>query len=310
MNGDGMSIFGTGVHTLLKNKKLIFIFYALNLFSALIVALPLRSMLDNFAGRSLAGKALAEQFDLSLVFEMMNKNAAAAPVTIILLMIAGSVYWLMHLFFSGGAYGLFLRDERYATAEFWSLSGQFFGRFIRLFLWSIPLFAIFYSLQFLETAFVRIVFGKDPYQNIVYWGAIVRTGLGYLGILLYLLVFDYARIHTVHTDERKMRKALWCGVVFLFRHFFVAFALGVAVFLAEMLILVLYNPLAGALLSPNAVTVFFLFILQQIYIIARVKLRLLLYAMQSSYYLNVSPEPSLETNLPGDIIDANPLLLM
>ena len=45
------------------------------------------------------------------------------------------------------------------------------------------------------------------------WGGWVRTGVGYIGILSYLIVFDYARIYTVMTDESSMRKAMWRGAM-------------------------------------------------------------------------------------------------
>jgi hypothetical protein len=303
-----MTHFIHGVHKLIKNKQLIFIFYILNLLSAMIVAIPLRSMLDTFAGHSLAGQALATEFDLSLLVEMISKNATAAPVALSLLLFTGVVYSLLHLFCSGGAYGLFVRDEHYSAPEFWGLSGHFFGRYIRLFFWSIPVFLIFYSLQYVESAFVWIVFGKDPYQYITIWGAGVRLGLGYLGILLYILVFDYARMYILQTDERKTRKALWQGVKFVYRHFPTAFGLSLTIFLAGVLLLVLYNLFTNSFAASGWTAVLFLFVIQQIYIIARVKLQLLLYAAQSSFFNQTFPEQPTERSVPGDIVDVNPLL--
>jgi hypothetical protein len=185
---------------------------------------------------------------------------------------------------SGGAYTIFLEGETYSAQVFWDNAAKYFWRFFRLGLWSLPVFAIFFSIQFLEPLVVQLIWGKDPYQYITWWGAWVRVGLGYIGILLYLIVFDYARIRTILHDEHKMRKALWNGITFAFKNFFVTLGISLTLFISGIVLLIMYNPVADDLHAPTATIILMLFILQQLYMYLRMLIRMTLYASQARLY--------------------------
>jgi len=285
-----------------KNKRMMLVFYLVNLFFSIIVMIPFRSFLINYAGQSLSGKSLAEHFDLDFLFEFIRNNNGVVSMLTSIFLVVGSIYWLVGLLLSGGAYGVFSSGDRYSFPLFWKYAGHYFSRFVRLFLWSIPVFVIFYSIQFLENGVIRLLYGTDPYENILVWGAAIKTGLGYLGILIYYLTLDYARVYTVQTGETKMRRALWHGVKFTFRHFISTLSLSLILFLTGAVALVLYNPLADALHRPNTLVVILLLLVQQCYILFRIYLRLTLYAGQTFLHSRknvdqtvTSPEPGYDT---------------
>jgi len=303
-----MRYYREALHKLLRTKTLILLFYLLNLGSALIVALPFRSVLGTVAGHSFTGGAFASGFDAEVILELMSRNTVVGPVFQTLIAFAAAVYGIGILFFSGGVFGLYLRNDRFDAGEFWNDAGRMFPRYLRLFLLSLPVLVICYCIQFLETAFVRIVYGPDPYQTVLYWGVWIRTGLGYLGLLIYAVIFDYARIFAIDSDERNMRRALGNGIRFVFRHFLPVIGIALPVFLAGLLLLILYNLVTGGFPSPSTAGLIVLICLQQAYIAGRVKLRLILYAVQTSYFARKVPETP-EIDGPSDgIIDPNPLL--
>jgi energy-coupling factor transporter transmembrane protein EcfT len=125
------------------------------------------------------------------------------------------------------------------------------------------------------------------------------VGIGYIGIIIYYLVLDYARIYTISNDERKMRRALWYGIKFTFRNFFRTFSLTLMLFLIGIIVLVIYNPIADSLHAPSGFIIFTLFIAQQIYMFIRMTLKLTLYSSQVKLYNALTPkeeivEPSIE----------------
>ena len=145
-----------------------------------------------------------------------------------------------------------------------------------------------------------LLYGSDPYQNIIWWGAWIRVGIGYIGILIYYLVLDYARIDVVINNETKMRRALWYGIKFTFRNFFKTFSLSLMLFFIGIIVLVIYNPIADSLHTPNALIILILFIVQQIYMFIRMTLKLTLYSSQVKLYNAITPkeeiaEPSIES---------------
>ncbi len=280
-----------GIKSAWHNKKMIFILYAFNLTLGIVVMLPFKTILDNFAGHSLMGKSLADKIDLEFVIEFFAHNQGVSSLLMSLFLLVGTMYWLGELFLSGGAYGILISGQPFSSKTYWEYAGAYWWRLFRLFLWSIPIFAILYSLQFVETAFVRIVFGKDPYGNILFWGSAVKTGLGYMGIMLYFLVLDYAQIFLISNDVHKTRHALWKGISFVVSNFFSTFTLSLILFLIGIIGLLTYNPISGALQSSGGFIVLALLIVQQLYIVFRMLMRIVYYASQTALYKNKIPAP-------------------
>ncbi|MEK7728187.1 MAG: hypothetical protein AAB354_07205, partial [candidate division KSB1 bacterium] len=157
-------------------------------------------------------------------------------------------------------------------------------KFVRLALYSLPVLAVLFCVQYLEAGVQRLVWGKDAYQNISYWGGWTRIGITSLCMILFGAIFDYARIHVVLNDENKMRVSIWEGVKFTLRNFFSTFGLALTMFLAGALLLALYNPLANSFSAANGFIILLLFLVQQAYMFVRMALKLTLYAGEVQLY--------------------------
>lgn len=278
----------SGIVQAWANKRMILIFYLPNLFFGLLIMFPFRSFVNKFVGYSLMGTKLGERLNLDFIFEFLKYNSINPATIMSLFLFVLAIYWVVVLFLSGGAFSVFASREKYNPTLFWGSAAKYFGRFFRLLLWSLPVFAILSCLQFIETACERLLFGSDPYQYISYWGGWIKIGLRYISLLLCGLVFDYARIHAILNDEHKMRKSLWQGIKFAFTNFVQTFGLAFLLFIAGGAALVIYNPIANMLLVPNTVIVILLFVLQQGYIFFRMMLRLIFYSSQLYLYNKVS----------------------
>jgi hypothetical protein len=283
------------------NKRLVVVFYLANLLFGLLLMLPLRSILAEFVGDSVMGSKLGGLLDMDFLFEFIKHKGEAASAFGGLILIVPAVYWLFTLFLSGGAFAVFASGEKYNPTMFWGSAAKYFGRFIRLALWSIPVFAILFCVQFLETGIQRLTFGSDPYQNITYWGSWIKLGLRSISILLFGLILDYARIHVVLTDERRMRTSLLQGIKFAFGNFLQTFGLALLLLIIGAVALVIYNPIADSLSAPNALIVFMLFVWQQVYMIFRTMLRLTLYSSQMQLYRQLSVAPAQAVVEPEDM---------
>ena len=285
----------SGFAQMWANKRMVLVFYLANLFFSLMIMLPFRAVLNEFVGHSLMGAKLGGALDMDFLFEFFKHNRAALTSIAGLFFIVPAAYWLFVLFISGGAFAVFASGEKYTPPLFWGHAARYFGRFFRLFLWSLPVFAILFCLQFLVTGIERLVFGSDPYQYITYWGGWIKVGLRVISLLLFGLVFDYARIHTVTTDERRMRISLWEGIKFAFRNILQTFGLAFFLFIAGAIALVIYYPIADVLSAPNTIIIILLFVLQQLYIFFRTMLRLTLYSSQMHLYHSLSSDWQPET---------------
>ena len=288
-----------GIVQMWANKRMLLVFYLSNLFFGLILMLPFRGILSDFVGNSGMGEKLAGRFDMGFFFEFLQNNDQVVDVFNMVVFVVAITYWLFLLFLSGGAFSVFAGGEKYTPAAFWGGSARFFGRFIRLVLWSLPVGAVIFCLQFLVPLFQKILLGSDPYQYITYWAGWIQFGLRHISIILFALLLDYARIHAVMTDERRMRISVWHALKFLFGNFIKTFGLAFLLFLIGVLMLVVYNLISDTMSAPTAFVVFLLLLLQQIYMLARMMLRLTIYSSQLDLFKGLSEAKSNVTQAKG-----------
>lgn len=273
-----------------SNKRMVLIYYLANLLFGIILMLPFRAMLSQFIGASLMGEKLAGRLDMDFLFEFIKENPNFFSTYTALLLVLPTAYWLLTLLLSGGAFSVFTSGEKFSSSLFWGSAVKYFGRFIRLVLWSIPVFAILIGATFLWSGIERLVFGKDPYQYITYWSGWFQMGLRYLALIIYFMILDYARIHAVTTDELRMRFSLWFGIKFVFNNFWKTFGLAFLLFLVGIGALIIYNPIANMLSAPMSTVILALFLWQQVYVGWRMVVRLVVYGGEVRLYNSIVTE--------------------
>ncbi len=275
-----------------QNKRMMVLYYLFNLLAGLAVMLPLRSALLDIAGSSLVEERLRGGIDVDFLLEFLVKHSTMVGMVGASVLVAGILYGLGSLFLAGGCLTVFGRGEHFSSAVFWSGAGSCFGRFFRLFLWSIPLFGILYAAQFLESLVVRIFYGSDPLETITYSGIWIRIALGYAAILCYSMIVDYARIYVILTGESRMRVALWKGIMFALKNFPRTFGIVLILTVAGILLFGLYNPVADILHAPAPLVILLLIVLQQLVIFLRMAIRLNLYSSQIHLYRSLAVIPT------------------
>lgn len=271
-----------------SHKRMIVLYYLVNLFFSIILMLPFRSALDKFTGNSLIGEKLAGGLDMDFLFEFLKHGGASLSSLSGLIIFVPVFYWLIQLFLSGGALSIFAGNQEFSSQNFWGGCARYFSRFIKILLWCLPVFAVLFCLQFIWDVLERIIYGKDPYENVIYWGAWIKLGLRYVSILLIGLVFDYARIYAVMMNESKTPISVILAIKFTFLNLHKTFTLIFIIFIAGIIGLVAYNLLANLLHSPNTIVILLLFLAQQFYIFGKMILKLTAYSSQIFLYKTVT----------------------
>ncbi|TAK61281.1 MAG: hypothetical protein EPO24_05895 [Bacteroidetes bacterium] len=250
------------------------------------------------------GNSLAGGINMDFFFEFIVNNSGGMKMLGGIIFVVSLLYGGISLFISGGAISLMVRKERWNSSLFWGDSAKYFGRLLRLFLLSIPVFIIFYLVQFIELAIVRIFFGSDPYENVKFWGAIIRIGIGYLGILVYYMILDYAKIYAIKNDERNMSKALWKSIIFTMKNFFTTFSLACSFFIIGVVALLLFKVTSEFVSGSQALMILFLIILQQMYLAFKMFIKLMLYSSQTMLYFKLMPVDLIVSAQPVEQTDA------
>lgn len=288
-----------------SHKRMVLVFYLANFFFGLLLLLPFRAMLIHYLGDSAMGAKLAGPLDMDFLFEFLFNQENVVATQMSLLLIIPVLYWLFGLFLSGGALSVFASQDRYTPSQFWGGAATYFGKFVRLALYSVPVLAVLFCVQYLELGVQRLIWGKGTYQNIAYWGGVTRIGITALCMILFGAIFDYARIHVVLNDENKVRASMWQGIKFTFGNFISTFGLALTIFLLGALLLALYNPLADSFSAANGFIILLLFLIQQAYVFVRMALKLTLYASAVHLYQQcavtnpIEAAPESNTDLEG-----------
>jgi len=277
-----------GLHRAWAAKRMLAIYYLASLFCGVVLAVPLRSLLSDRISETLLGEALAGRFDMNFFADFITNFDDFGDTWFGLVMIVPIFYLLTNVFLSGGALSVFMTEEKYSTALFWSGSARYFGRFLRLWLMALPVFVVFFLIMFLEKGVTRLFFGADPYQSITYWAGWGRSGLMAFAMMLSYIYFDYARIYVVMHDEAKMRRAWSAGLKFMFGNFGKVFLLALSMALMSVVVMIIYNLIANQLFAANALVVLMLFLTQQVYIFFRMYMKLTAFAAQTTFYQTVS----------------------
>jgi len=280
----------SGVAELWANKRMVLPFYLANLFFGLLVMIPFAYALDDFVGMSMMREKLGVGMDYDFLIEFLFYGGNALTSVKGMVTLVPFAYWLAAIFLSGGALAVFAGGARYTPSLFWSGAAAYFGRFVRLALMILPIMIALFCLRYLASLFQWIFFGSDPYEYVTYWGAWIKMGLGYVGLILGGLIFDYARIHMVLTETRKTRLSLWRGIRFAAGHPVKTLALALLIFASGWLILLVYYGVSGLLAIPSWVVLIVLVAVQQVYVVWRMALRLTAYSSQMVLYRRLNTQ--------------------
>lgn len=282
--------------------------FGLTLLAALPLSLILRDALKAHLGSSLVadqvargvhlqwwGEFTAQADDVGRTFEttiigfaavldnlagLLDGNARTPAV-----MWVGAGYLLLWLFLSGGILDRYARARPTRSYEFFAACGVYFGRFLRL----APLVALTYYALF---ALVRPLLLDRLYGEITRDVTVERTAFLWK-VSLYLMfgsllaittiVFDYAKVRAVVEDRRSMIGALAAGFRFVRRNaagVVSLYALNGLLFAAVLLLYALVAPGAGS----SGAGLWLGFVLSQIYLCARLWVRLVFLASETSLF--------------------------
>lgn len=297
-----------GIATVNRSPVILFCVYAASFVVALPLALAMRNAIGSHLGSSLSGEHAARGVHVQWWTEFIGQpgdlrstfqttiigfaavldnlsalaDAVARPTPIVW---TGAAYLLVWLYLSGGILDRYARRRPTRAAEFFAAGGVFFVRFLRL----VPfVVATYYTLFAVIHPFL--------FGNV--YGALVRDVTAdrtafFIRFALYLLfgtalavattVFDYARVRAVVEDRRSMIGALLAGGRFIRRN-----AAGVgALYLVNLAIfaavLVGYGLVApGA--DSSGIGVWIGFAVSQLYLLARLWVRLVFFASETSLF--------------------------
>jgi hypothetical protein len=281
--------------------------WVLTVLVSLPLALVLRGMLAEHLGSSLAADSAAAGVNYDWMQEF-SEQATGLGVTFkptiigfgavldnlsafvdrterpVVIVAAAAAYVLLWTFLAGGIIDRLARDHATRAYGFFSASGVFFFRFLRL-----------AAVQLLVYGFLfGVVHGwlfDRAYPRLTHDVTVERTAF-FIRLALYLMfgilvaactvIFDYTKVRAVVEDRRSMIGAIGAALGFIRRHAGAVVGLFLVNFTLFAALVALYG-----LISPGAgrgITMWLGFALGQLYIIGRLWLKLTFWASETALF--------------------------
>lgn len=307
-----ISALKSGFSKVIKSIKILPIIYIVNICMAMLLAIPMFSSLKNETEMQGVRDSLSTGFDYEW-WDEFNFSAKGIEETLqptlvggfgpilenlellltgeftrlgLLIFLAALLYISISSFFAGGALAIYEDEKRkYSIGRFFSHSAVYFNRFFSLTLTSIILFVIIYKI--LHPALFNLV----DYITANFMSersAYFVNFLGYMVILIVILfinlLLDYAKIVVVVEKRESAWEAVWWALKFIFKHFGKVSGLYLLVGIIGLSVAALFALILSTFTPSTVIILIIAILIQQVYILAKMGIRLCFYACQLDMY--------------------------
>ena len=282
----------------------------INLLFSLILAIPMVTSLGESIGQSEVGDRMQKGFDYiwweefrdqskgietSFSPSIIGKGAVLDNFVHLIhfgethlprvFLFFGALYVLLHTFLSGGIISVLGKDiPVFSIKSFFSGAGKFASRFFLLMIISWIFFFLVIAFKDFLFALVNSVSDTARSEIFPFYLSLISSIFIYAVFLFFQMVFDYARIKTVIEDSRSVLQTTRDAFIFVFKNIGSTMGLFYLLLLANLVLTVVFIFLKEIIPQTTAVSIFAVFLIQQIFICSFIWIRCWLYSSQLELY--------------------------
>ncbi len=283
----------TGISQASGRVKMVALLWIFNCLFAGVVYTLAATFFSRAFGSSTAAEDLLHGFDTALFLEMLVNNPGHQALLLKAMGFLFFLYFWVSLFLTGGILQVLSAPARLAgdeapdrrfAARFFQGAGKYFGRFFRLALYSLILWAALSVFQFLLYAAAKPLTGEGTNEKmmvIMFW---VWVGLGAVLFFFVSMVLDYARISIVLADSRRVLRALFAALGFVLRRLLRTSTLYAMLLLTGLGLFLLYWGIHDMIPTRSTGSIWLAFAVGQIFILSRGWLKIAFQAAQLGFY--------------------------
>lgn len=279
-------IFSSVCLQLSKIPLLLFFIYVIGFVLAFVVALPFYSTLISEANGSMGLDILVSKFDFMYFSDFLRVSGKAFKHFLGLIFLLGVIYIFLNIYFSGGILDS-LKNKSFKFSRFFSACNIYFVRFTLLYGFTFLLLLIFFGIScFFFFLFTRLAQGGNERT---YFFAMLSP----IGIMLNLIGFvmvqnDYGKVILVENPSIKPAVAFWKSIGFVWRNPSTLAAFWIIVFVGFLFALV-YLCLDSIIGMHSGITIFVMFVIQQLLVFSRTFLKILTLGYAIEFYSSKGP---------------------
>jgi hypothetical protein len=288
--------FKVGTGKIRLHKRLVLWLYLANAVFAATLVFPLRSVIAEISKTDLAAE-FTSGFPFDVFLGIWPKYSSAFKSLGLAALSLGVLYLALNIFLMGGIVATMAGNQRISFRRFLHSASRYFLRFLRL---SILMVVV---LGCVVAAYA--VWGQpivtDQVKNATTDVASFMWRAGGIAVVLVfvsvvIMVFDYAKIRTVIDSRRSMFVATLVGLGFSLRRILRTISLFYLNLALVALLFAIYLLVESRFSNATTASMAGLFIVQQLFVLGRIWMRLSFFATQTAFYQAATvPSPSLST---------------
>jgi len=276
-----LSAYSKGFGHAIRYPRMLLIIYAVNLIISLLVALPMKDVLNHTAGNSMMLTNLVKTYDSAALSDVTQASDMALSALRSQVLWAGFIYLLINIFFTGGILQT-VSNRTFTVGTFFSGCGRNFFRFFFLGLVFLAVHAFFFALVAIPTGFVLKAMSQNPnFNELVVYKVLTVAGAVYLFFLAYVFMAnDYSKSFLVYRNSSNVVKAYSQGFRFVNRHFTKTYLLLLFLIAAPVAFVLLYFYVDVKVTAVSRFVIYLSFALMQFFVISRIWVRFWLLSSQ------------------------------
>ena len=269
-----MNTLSIALRQTLQSGRLLWLIYGITLILALLVALPFYNTVKVEDQNSLAFLNLLNGFDYTVFSDFMHRSGNAISPLVSVGRWLGALYLFLSIFFAGGILLRFSQpNPPFNVGMFWQGCSHYVGRFLRLFGVTLIFVIVGAGLWLVVGSLVAVSLNHSLSERGQFWIGLVFFILFALTAAFLLCVGDYAKVIMFQEDEQNAFRAYGQAGRFVRQHIARTFGLYCLLILIGTGLLGVYFLIDDMILMSNWLTIFVMFLVQQVLIFARVGLK-------------------------------------
>jgi len=287
--------FKDGTARIWFHKRLIVWLYLANLVFAAVLLFPLRKLVSEISRTDLADEFVSG-FQIDLFVDFWAQHSSALKSLAFSAVGLGILYLIINIFLTGGIVASLAAERQVSLRRFFYSASRYFWRYLRLFVLLAVVVGLVLAGYNLWLDGLVDNLRKDSTTDVAsfLWRALAVT-LVLVFVSLIMMVFDYAKIRTVVDGRRSVIFATCVAFGFSFRRFLRTVTLFYFNLVIVGILFAIYLIVENQFSNATIGSMVSLFVVQQIFIVSRIWMRLSFFATQMAFYCaatEVLPSPS------------------
>ncbi len=269
-----------------KKSKLILYLWAVNIAFALLLTIPFFQFVSRGLSSSVMGDAVFKNVSFlwigDVIYQAMEKGYLLSAG----ILIPALLFLVLYIFLNGGIVGRLVENgEPVILKTFFSDCGAYFWRFFKLFLISIPVYALVIGITTGITGAILNIFTENAATA---WPGLFAKNIKMIVFLLSFslvnMLMDYTKIGIVVRQETAVFKEWWNTVKFIKRHFWKTWGLYLVLGILFLIVSLLYLEIERFIPGHSTMLLLLLFLWHQVYMVAKLWFKLNFFGSQIEIY--------------------------